>query len=70
LNTDLQQRATDLRRQGLTLQEIADLFSGEGLLTATGTEYKPTTVYRMINRTDPLANPEGGYRGKVVAALA
>lgn len=68
LNTDLQQRATDLRRQGLTLQEIADLFNGEGLRTAKGTEYKPTTVYRMINRTDPAANPEGGYRGKVAAA--
>lgn len=70
LNTDLQQRATELRRKGLTLQEIADLFSGEGLRTATGAEYKATTIYRMINRTDPAANPEGGYRGKVAAAGA
>ena len=69
LNTDLQQRATDLRRQGFTLQEIADLFSAEGLLTAKGSEYQPTTVYRMINRVDPQANPEGGHRGNLVAAV-
>lgn len=70
LNTDLQQQATDLRHQGLTLQEIADLFNAQGHQTATGAEYKPTTVYRMVNRVDPQANPEGGHRGKVVAAVA
>jgi len=69
-NTELADRATDLRRRGLTLQEMADLFNAEGHRTARGTEYKPTTVYRMINRTDPAANPEGGYRGKVAAAVA
>ena len=69
-NLELQDRAADLRRRGLTLQEMADLFNAEGHRTARGTEYKPTTVYRMIQRVDPAANPEGGYRGKVVAAVA
>ena len=67
-NTDLQDRATELRRQGKTLQEIADLFNDEGWRTATGAEYKATTVYRMVNRVDPNANPEGGHRGKAPAA--
>lgn len=69
-NTDLQERATELRRQGLTLQEVADLFNAEGHHTARGSEYAPTTVYRMVNRVDAQANPEGGYGGKVVAAVA
>ena len=69
LNTELEARATELRRQGRTLQEIANLFNDEGHATATGAEYRATTVYRMVNRTDPTANPEGGHRGKVVAAL-
>lgn len=60
-NTDLQERAADLRRRGKTLQEIADLFNDEGRRTATGAEYKATTVYRMVNRVDPAANPEGGH---------
>ena len=67
-NTDLQDRAADLRRQGKALQEIADLFNAEGHRTATGAEYKTMTVYRMVNRVDPGANPEGGHRGKVLAA--
>lgn len=62
-NTELQERATDLRRQGMTLQQIADLFNDEGHRTATGAEYKPTTVARMVNRVDPAAMPVGGYRG-------
>ena len=61
-NTELQERATELRRSGMTLQAIADLFNEEGHKTATGAEYKPTTVARMVNRVDPAANPEGGYR--------
>jgi len=63
LNVALQERATDLRRQGMGLQEIADLFNDEGHRTATGKEYKPTTIWRMVNRVDPTANPEGG-KGK------
>jgi len=69
-NVDLADRATDLRRQGNTLQEIADLFNAEGHRTKRGSAYQTVTVYRMINRTDPGANPEGGYGGKVVAAAA
>jgi DNA invertase Pin-like site-specific DNA recombinase len=61
-------RAVRLRRKGKTVQEIADLFNREGLRTPRGAEFKPMTVYRMIERTDPSANPEGGYSGKVVAA--
>jgi len=69
-NVALADRAADLRRRGLTLQEIADLFNGEALRTARGTEYRPTTVYRMIQRTDPTANPVGGWSGKELAAVA
>lgn len=64
----LAERAVHLRRQGKTLAEIANLFNREGLRTARGAEFKPMTVYRMVERTDPSANPEGGYSGKVVAA--
>lgn len=69
LNVDLQERATDLRRRGDSLQAIADAFNAEGHKTATGAEFKPTTVWRMINRIDPTANPEGGHRGKALAAV-
>ena len=61
-NGELSQRATELRRQGKTLQEIADTFNAEGLKTGRGGDFKPTTVYRMIGRVDPTANPVGGYR--------
>ncbi|MCE5239798.1 recombinase family protein [bacterium] len=67
---DLAKRATELRRQGNTWQEIADLFNAEGLRTARGAEFKTTTIARMIERTDPTANPEGGYRGNALAAAA
>jgi DNA invertase Pin-like site-specific DNA recombinase len=70
LNVDLQERATDLRRRGESLQAIADRFNAEGHRTATGAEFKPTTVWRMVNRMDPEANPEGGYRGKDLAVVA
>ena len=50
------------------MQAIADLFTEEGLTTATGAQFKATTVYRMVNRVDTSANPEGGYRGKAIAA--
>lgn len=66
---DLAKRATKLRKQGKTWQEIADLFNAEGLRTARGAEFKTTTVARMIERTDPTANPEGGYRGNAVPAV-
>ena len=69
-NTDLQERATDLRRRGESLQAIADRFNAEGHRTATGAEFKRTTVWRMVNRMDPEANPEGGYRGKDLAVVA
>ena len=69
-DSELAERAADLRRRGLTLQEVADLFNAEGHRTARGTEYRPTTVYRIINRTDPAANPVGGWSGKVAAAVA
>ncbi len=57
----LSQRATRLRRKGWTLQRIADTFSAEGKVTARGAEFKAMTVYRMINRVDPEANPIGGH---------
>jgi DNA invertase Pin-like site-specific DNA recombinase len=62
LNVELQARATDLRRQGRTLQEIADLFNAEGHRTAAGTPYHVSSVYRMVNREDATANPVGGRR--------
>jgi len=31
-------------------------------VTARGAEFKPMTVFRMINRIDPEANSEGGYK--------
>ncbi|MEN6640950.1 MAG: recombinase family protein [Armatimonadia bacterium] len=66
----LARRATKLRRQGKTWQEIADLFNAEGLRTARGAEFRTTTISRMIDRTDPTANPEGGHRGNALAAVA
>jgi DNA invertase Pin-like site-specific DNA recombinase len=62
LNVALQARATELRRQGLTLQGIADTLNNEGHTTATGAKFRATTVYRMVNREDATANPEGGRR--------
>ena len=67
---ELAKRATTLRKRGKTWQEIADLFNREGHKTARGGKFFTTTVARMIERTDSAANPEGGYRGKVVAAVA
>jgi hypothetical protein len=65
---DLAKRATKLRRGGETLQAIADRFNREGLRTVRGELFAPQTVYLMIGRVDPAANPEGGYRGKALAA--
>ena len=71
MNVALEAGAAELRRQGLTLQDIADTFNAQGLRTAKGTEYKPTTVYRMIERFDPEANQAGGgWSGKGLAAVA
>lgn len=64
VNVDLQDRAAKLRREGMGLQAIADLFNGEGHTTAAGAQFKPTTVFRMVNRVDPQANPEGGHGRK------
>lgn len=69
-NTALQERATDLRREGKTLQGIADAFNAEGHRTATGAEFRARTVWVMVNRVDRRANPEGGYPGKGLAAAA
>jgi DNA invertase Pin-like site-specific DNA recombinase len=57
----LADRATELRRQGMTWQAIADLFNAEGHRTARGAEFRSTTIARMIDRVDPSANPPGGY---------
>jgi len=59
---DLAERATRLRRQGKTLREIADTLNREGLQTVGGKKFAPQTVYLMIGRVDPAANPEGGHR--------
>ena len=67
-NGDLAKRATRLRKKGKTLQEIADTFNGEGLRTVRGKLFAPQTVYLMIGRVDPTANPVGGYQGKAHAA--
>jgi len=64
----LSERALELRRHGVALQDIANTFNAEGHRTARGSEFRPMTVYRMINRLDATANPEGGYRGKELAA--
>ena len=61
-NVELQTRAVQLRRRGKTLEQIAARFNAEGHRTTRGAQYTPTTVYRMVNREDPKANPEGGYR--------
>lgn len=69
-NVALADRAVTLRRQGLTFQAIADTFNAEGHRTARGAFYATATIYGMIQRTDPTANPEGGHRGKAVGAVA
>lgn len=58
---ELEQRAANLRKQGQTLQAIADTLNREGHRTARGDEFKPTTIYRMVNRVAPEANPVGGF---------
>ncbi|NCO34099.1 MAG: hypothetical protein AUJ92_10590 [Armatimonadetes bacterium CG2_30_59_28] len=65
----LEKRATALRRKGWTWQAIADKFNHEGHRTTRGAEYRTTTIQRMIDRIDPAANPEGGYRGNLAAAV-
>lgn len=60
-NVDLQERATDLRRKGKTLWQIADTFNEEGHTTARGTVFRANTIYRMVRRVDPDALPEGGF---------
>lgn len=66
----LAQRAVALRKQGHTLQAIANLFNKEGHRTARGTEFKPTTIYRMVNRLAPEANPVGGFPKALEGATA
>jgi DNA invertase Pin-like site-specific DNA recombinase len=61
--------ATQLRGQGLTLQEVADNLNARGYRTARGANFAPTTVFRMVNRMDPTVNPEGGYQVMRVEAL-
>ena len=78
---DLPERATEMRRGGMTLQKIADTFNAEGIAPpqkgrggrsrAEGKPWTTGTVYYLVNRTDPSANPAGGYSGKALAvALA
>lgn len=56
------ERATELRRTGMPWATIAKTLNDEGYTTARGGQFYPATVGRMIDRTDPTANPEGGYR--------
>lgn len=67
---DLADRATELRKQGKTWAAIAKQFNDEGHTTPRGGKFFPATVGRMIERTDPTANPEGGYRGNLLGAVA
>ena len=69
-NGELARRATELRRQGQTFWQIANAFNAEGLTTKRGNAFDASGIYRMVNREDPTANPEGGHRGNVVAAVA
>lgn len=62
------ERVTDMRRQGMPIAQIAATLNAEGVTTARGTRFSTSAVYRMIERTDPTANPEGGHRGKAAAA--
>lgn len=59
---EVAERATELRRQGLPWATIAKMLNEEGYTTARGGNFYPATVGRMIERTDPAANPVGGYR--------
>lgn len=58
---EVAKRAVAMRRKGRTCQYIADRLNAQGYRTARGAEFKPTTVWRMVNRVSPEANPEGGY---------
>jgi DNA invertase Pin-like site-specific DNA recombinase len=62
--------AASLRRQGRTLQGIADELTARGYRNARGAAFSPMTVWNMVNRVDPAVNPEGGYRGNPVGAAA
>jgi len=55
------QLAVQWRRQGMTLQDIADQLEAWGLRTGRGNAYTGSTVYTMIQREDPEANPVGGF---------
>lgn len=46
------QHAVDLRRQGLTLQAIADQLNAEGLKTKRGGTWYPSTVSNIIGRSE------------------
>lgn len=63
-------RATVLRRQGFTVREIADQLNAAGHRTARGAEFRANTVWRMVERTDKAANPEGGYPKAEAVAVA
>ncbi|MCE5237152.1 recombinase family protein [bacterium] len=67
---EIADRAVALRRARKTIAQIADLFNAEGVPTARGRKWSTSAVYYLVNRVDPAANPEGGYRGKALAAAA
>ena len=60
--TEAGERAVQLRRQGLTIQQVTDTINAEGHRTAKGGEFAVSTVYETIRRLDPDALPEGGHR--------
>lgn len=62
------EEAAALRRQGLPLQKVAEELTARGYRNARGAALGVKTVWNMINRVDPAANPEGGYRGNLVGA--
>ena len=62
------QRAVELRRQGHTIAQVVETLAAEGYRTARGGVFHASTVFRMISREDPGANPPGGYRGNALVA--
>jgi hypothetical protein len=53
--------AVQWRHQGLTIAQIAKHLNDQGYTTARGGQWHASSVYYMIGRTDPTANPVGGY---------
>lgn len=64
---EVTQYAVRLRREGLTIQQIADRLSAEGFRNRNGNPYGVSSIYGQITRVAPDANPEGGHRGNARA---